>query len=217
MTRTIVETQPETPARAGSSEVARPPSTSALWRAGAGVDRPHVVSLTPPLYQDKCKGDSWYRVLTGGTIGRKKVAPHRPRLRDWLERRRCRRLDSDIAPVPPPRQPVPPHDPTRPVHGPFAENFRWVYLPGWPHGPIHCTPSQARIFEVLWNSKAVPRKKGEIVGEAGIDSDKPIDVFKVKAQYKGNSKKEGPLAAYHALVETNRRAGLHWMPCAKRP
>jgi hypothetical protein len=49
---------------------------------------------------------------------------------------------------------------------------------------------------------------------AGLDSDKPIDVFKVKARDKGKPEAEGPLFAYRTLVVTQKRAGLYAMPCA---
>jgi hypothetical protein len=52
------------------------------------------------------------------------------------------------------------------------------------------------------------------MSRAGLSSDKPIDVFKVKTKNKGNPKYEAPLRAYKALVKTNRRAGTYVMPCA---
>ena len=45
-------------------------------------------------------------------------------------------------------------------------------------------------------------------------SDKPMDLFKVKAKYKGKPEHEGPLFAYRALVRTRRREGLYAMPSA---
>ena len=41
-----------------------------------------------------------------------------------------------------------------------------------------------------------------------------MDLFKVKAKYKGKPEYEGPLFAYSALVKSNRREGLYAMPCA---
>lgn len=56
-----------------------------------------------------------------------------------------------------------------------------------------------------------------IMDRAGLDSDKLIDLFKVKARDKGKPEAEGPLAAYRALVVTQRRQGLYSMPCAAAP
>ena len=55
------------------------------------------------------------------------------------------------------------------------------------------------------------------VERAGLDSDKLIDLFKVKARDKGKPEAEGPLAAYRTLVVTQRRQGLYSMPCAAEP
>jgi hypothetical protein len=52
------------------------------------------------------------------------------------------------------------------------------------------------------------------MGRAKLKSDKPIDVFKVKAENKGNPKYEDPLRAYQELVIANQRAGTYVMPCA---
>lgn len=49
---------------------------------------------------------------------------------------------------------------------------------------------------------------------AGFNSDKPIDIFKVKKENKGDARYEGPHRAYKALVKTNQRAGTYEMPCA---
>jgi len=108
-------------------------------------------------------------------------------------------------------------DPTMPVHGPFSADFKWVTLPGWPHGPIRLTEAQAVVFEALWSFKGEPRTAEQIMQRAGLDSDKPIDVFKVKPRDKGKPEAEGPLAAYRALVVTQRRQGLYSMSCAANP
>lgn len=49
---------------------------------------------------------------------------------------------------------------------------------------------------------------------AGLESDKLIDLFKVKSRDKGKPEAEGPLAAYRALVATQKRQGLYSMSCA---
>ena len=49
---------------------------------------------------------------------------------------------------------------------------------------------------------------------AGQKSDKPIDLFKIKAKDKGKPEPQAQHAAYGALVVTQQRAGLYSMPCA---
>ncbi|AVZ79871.1 hypothetical protein C3497_10835 [Zoogloeaceae bacteirum Par-f-2] len=105
-------------------------------------------------------------------------------------------------------------DPRTPVKGPFSADFRWVTLPEGPHGPIRLTEAQAAVFDALWSFKGEPRTAEQIMRRAGLDSDKPIDVFKVKARDKGKPEAEGPLFAYRTLVVTQKRAGLYAMPCA---
>lgn len=112
---------------------------------------------------------------------------------------------------PPAPQPL---DPAAPVHGPFSGDFRWVTLTDWPHGPIRLTEAQAAVFKALWSFKGEPRTAEQVMRRAGLDSAKPIDVFKVKARDKGKAEAEGALFAYRALVVTQRRAGLYAMPCA---
>lgn len=48
----------------------------------------------------------------------------------------------------------------------------------------------------------------------GLGSEKPIDLFKVKARDKGKPEAEGPLSAYRILVVIQGRHGLYSMPCA---
>ena len=52
------------------------------------------------------------------------------------------------------------------------------------------------------------------MSRARLTSDKPIDVFKVKAKNRGDPKYERPLQAYQHLVQTDRRAGTYCMACA---
>lgn len=105
-------------------------------------------------------------------------------------------------------------DPTLPVFGPFSADFRWVTLPDWPHGLIHCTEGQAAIFEALWSYKGEPMTAEWVMRRANLSSDKPIDLFKVKSRDKGKPEAEGPLFAYNSLVDTQQRQGLYAMPCA---
>ena len=115
------------------------------------------------------------------------------------------------------QSPVHAVDPAMPVHGPFSADFKWVTLPGWPGGPIRCTDGQAALFKSLWSFKGEPVTAERVMQRADLDSDKPIDVFKVKARDKGKPEAEGPLAAYRALVVTQKRQGLYSMPEAITP
>lgn len=108
----------------------------------------------------------------------------------------------------------PDDDVTQAVHGPFSADFRWVHLADWPHGPIALSEAQAAVFKALWHYEGMPQQAEPIMNRAGRDSAKPIDVFKVKSQNKGDPRYEGPLHAYKTLVETDRRAGTYAMPCA---
>jgi hypothetical protein len=103
---------------------------------------------------------------------------------------------------------------TQAVNGPFSEDFRTVHLDDWPHGPILLSDAQAAVFKSLWHYKGQPQSAEIIMNKAGRGSSKPIDVFKVKTQNKGEAKYEGPLHAYKALVTTDRRAGTYAMRCA---
>jgi hypothetical protein len=100
------------------------------------------------------------------------------------------------------------------VNGPFSEDFRTVHVDGWKQGPITLSEAQAAVFKSLWHFKGVPQSAERIMDKAGLGSTKPIDVFKVKTQNKGDSRYEGPLHAYRTLVDTDRRAGTYTLPCA---
>lgn len=104
---------------------------------------------------------------------------------------------------------------TAPWHGPFARDFRWVHLPDWPHGPIALTKTQAAVLQALWAFGGDEQEAYSIMAKAGSRSDKPIDVFKVKARNKGDPQYEGPLYGYQQLVVSNRRTGTYAMPCAR--
>ncbi len=95
------------------------------------------------------------------------------------------------------------------VHGPFSEDFMWVHLDDWPHGPIRLSEAQARLFAALWAHRHQPRSAEFLMREAGLDSARPIDVFKVKAANRGDALYEGPLIVYERLVVRQRRLGLY--------
>jgi hypothetical protein len=70
------------------------------------------------------------------------------------------------------------------------------------------------VFQALWSFKGVEVDGERVMQCAGQSSDKPMDLFKVKAKYKGKPEYEGPLFAYRALVQSRRREGLYAMPSA---
>lgn len=107
-------------------------------------------------------------------------------------------------------------DPTEAVHGPFSADFRWVRLQD-EEAPIELSAAQAAVFKALWDLGGEPQEAHLVMSRAGLASDKPIDVFKVKAQHKGDPRYEGPLRAYKELVKTNQRAGTYAMPGAAAP
>ena len=102
------------------------------------------------------------------------------------------------------------HDSADPIHGPFSADFRWVRLQG-EGDPIALSAAQAAVFKALWEFGGQPQEAHLVMSRAGLASDKPVDVFKVKAQHKGDARYEGPLRAYRALVQTNQRAGTYAM------
>jgi hypothetical protein len=100
------------------------------------------------------------------------------------------------------------------VHGPFSEDFAWVHLEDWSHGPIRLSDAQARVFAALWEHRDRAQSSEFIMRAAGLDSEKPMDVFKLKAANRGDPVYEGPLHAYEQLVSRQRRLGLYkltWM------
>jgi hypothetical protein len=95
------------------------------------------------------------------------------------------------------------------VHGPFSEDFAWVHLGDWPHGPIRLTDAQAKLFAALWKHRHQAQSAEFLMREAGLSSERPIDVFKLKASNRGDPRYEGPLQAYEQLVSRQRRHGLY--------
>ena len=103
-------------------------------------------------------------------------------------------------------------EPAKPVYGPFADDFRTVLLPEYGH--INLTEGQAAVFSALWSFKGTPVRGERIMAKAGLKSDKPIDVFKVKTRDKGKLGVDRPMLAYKNLVESQKREGLYALPCA---
>lgn len=108
--------------------------------------------------------------------------------------------------------PKAPRVPTEAVCGPFTDDFHVVLLPE--HGHINLTAAQAAVFRSLWSFKGEPMRAERIMAKAGLNSDKPIDVFKVRARDKGKPEAERPLLAYRELVLTQQRQGLYALTCA---
>ncbi len=105
-------------------------------------------------------------------------------------------------------------DPATPVNGPFSADFKWATLPEIQSTPIQFTDGQAKVFKALWTFKGVETDGARIMQRAGQKSEKPNDLFKIKAKDKNKPVYEARLAAYHALVITQQREGLYAMPCA---
>ncbi len=105
-----------------------------------------------------------------------------------------------------------PREAVKPVYGPFADDFRTVLLPE--HGHINLTGAQASVFKSLWSFRGMPVRGERIMAKAGLKSDKPIDVFKVKTRDKGKLGVDRPMLAYKNLVESQKREGLYALPCA---
>jgi hypothetical protein len=101
------------------------------------------------------------------------------------------------------------------VHGPFSEDFAWVHLEDWPHGPVRLTEAQAHLFAALWKHRNQPQSAEFLMREAGLGSERPIDVFKLKASNRGDPRYEGPMQAYKTLVVRQQRHGLYRLNCAK--
>ena len=101
------------------------------------------------------------------------------------------------------------------VHGPFSEDFAWVHLGDWPHGPIRLTEAQAKLFAALWKHRHQAQSAEFLMKEAGLNSERPIDVFKLKASNRGDPRYEGPMQVYKSLVIRQQRQGLYRLNCAE--
>ncbi|GHT87610.1 hypothetical protein AGMMS49543_24070 [Betaproteobacteria bacterium] len=115
-----------------------------------------------------------------------------------------------------PSKPEPPTatNPTTPENGPFSADFKWVTLPDIQATPIRFTEGQAKLLGALWSFKGEAITADRIMQRAGLRSDKPSDIFRIKTKDKGKPESEAQHAAYIALVVTRRREGLYSMPCA---
>lgn len=68
----------------------------------------------------------------------------------------------------------------------------------------------------MWSFKGVAVTAERVMQRAGLDSDKPIDLFKIKARDRGKPVPEAQHTAYRELVDTQQR-GFYSMPCAVAP
>ena len=101
------------------------------------------------------------------------------------------------------------------VHGPFSEDFMWVHLADWPHGPIRLTDAQGHLFAALWKHRHQAQSAELLMREAGLSSERPIDVFKLKASNRGDPRYEGPMQVYKTLVIRQQRHGLYRLNSAE--
>ena len=97
------------------------------------------------------------------------------------------------------------------IHGPFSEDFKTVTLPDSPYGVIRITAAQARVMRAIWSFKGVPATASQIMAGAKLGSEKPIDVFKIKKQFKNSETHRARLYVYQALIETDQWGGLYWI------
>ena len=81
--------------------------------------------------------------------------------------------------------------------------MRCGHLDGEGAEPIRLTKAQAAVFRVLWEAEGNPLSAEQVMLRAGYGSAKPIDVFKRNPESK---------RAYVALVKTNQKDGLYWLP-----
>ena len=105
-------------------------------------------------------------------------------------------------------------EPPGPTHGPFSADFRWVFLADAPDDPVWLSEAQAAVFKALWHFRGEPETAEVIMNKAGLESPKPIEVFKIKDKNRGDPRYERPKLAYEQLVQRRQREGLYWMDCA---
>lgn len=84
------------------------------------------------------------------------------------------------------------------VHGPFSEDFRTVFIGG---DVIALTPSQAKIFKVLWNASGIPMRGEEVMYKAGLNSLKPSEAFRFRIANQPTPMEILRKKAYHVLIQ----------------
>lgn len=108
-------------------------------------------------------------------------------------------------------------EPPGPTHGPFSADFRWVFLDDAPDDPVLLSEAQAAIFKALWHFAGQPHSGETLMNRAQCKSDRPGDLFKIKAKHKGDPRYERQKRAFDTLVMRKEREGLYWLPCAAPP
>ena len=61
-----------------------------------------------------------------------------------------------------------------------------MYLADWPHGPIRLTKAQASLFATFWNHQHQAQSAEVLMRQAGLASEKLMDVLKIKAANLGD-------------------------------
>ena len=61
-----------------------------------------------------------------------------------------------------------------------------MYLADWPHGPIRLTKAQASLFATFWNHQHQAQSAEVLMRQAGLASEKFMDVLKIKAANLGD-------------------------------
>lgn len=92
-------------------------------------------------------------------------------------------------------------------HGPFANDFSTVLLPG-EVDPIALTPAQASLMRVLWEQQGTSMRCGILLARANVGVEKPVQAFQ-KQKYPDANR------AYHALVRADRQ-GRYWIPVSSK-
>lgn len=92
-------------------------------------------------------------------------------------------------------------------HGPFANDFSTVLLPG-EADPIALTPAQASLMRVLWEQQGTSMRCGILLARANVGVEKPVQAFQ-KQKYPDANR------AYHALVRADRQ-GRYWIPFSSK-
>lgn len=92
-------------------------------------------------------------------------------------------------------------------HGPFANDFSTVLLPG-EADPIALTPAQASLMRVLWEQQGTSMRCGILLARANVGVEKPVQAFQ-KQKYPDANR------AYHALVRADRQ-GRYWIPVSSK-
>jgi hypothetical protein len=92
-------------------------------------------------------------------------------------------------------------------HGPFANDFSTVLLPG-EADPIALTPAQASLMRVLWEQQGAPMRCAILLAQANVGMEKPVQAFQRQKYPDANR-------AYHALVRADRQ-GRYCIPVSSK-